>query len=195
MFTSCYCTFNNNKYIIFLCFICNHHKTLLISQIIITNFAYLTIFYPIPFWHFQRPFFVANKRIYHLSKYSIAKRSKHWNKTTQSKHWNMELYWGLFNRGKVDCDSDLNHLYSVIIKQYTRGIFSIVIVDLISRSALIGFILLWAIYYYNRIGIVCYVYSVYNPYSYSDLSMYVFFMLSQYTPAEDNNMLLYFDLQ
>ena len=34
---SCYCTLIYNNDVVLLCFICNHHKTLLISQIIITK--------------------------------------------------------------------------------------------------------------------------------------------------------------
>ena len=69
------------------------------------------------------------------------------------------------------------------------------IVDLILRNALVQFSLLRVSYYYNLTEQVCYVYSVYELKSYSDLSIYVYFMLSQYTPAEVNFMILYFDLQ
>ena len=37
MFISCYCTSIYKKYVMLLGFICNHHKTQLISQIIITT--------------------------------------------------------------------------------------------------------------------------------------------------------------
>ena len=33
MFIFCYCISNYNKYVILLCFICNHHKILLISKL------------------------------------------------------------------------------------------------------------------------------------------------------------------
>ena len=69
------------------------------------------------------------------------------------------------------------------------------IVDLISRSALVGFIMLRASYYYKKKGILCYVYSVYNIYSYGELSIYVSFILSQDRPYEVDVLLLYFDLQ
>ena len=65
-----------------------------------------------------------------------------------------------------------------------RGVFSIVIVDLISRSALVGLSLLRASHYYNRKGIVCYIYLVYNTYSYGELSIYVLLILSGDTPSE-----------
>ena len=69
------------------------------------------------------------------------------------------------------------------------------IVDFILRSALVQFSLLRVSYYYNLTEKVRYVYVVYKLKSYSDLSIYVYFILSQYTPAEVNFMILYFDLQ
>ena len=57
------------------------------------------------------------------------------------------------------------------------------IVDLVLRSALVGFSLLCAIYHYDRKGIVGYVYLVYNPYRYGELSLYVLFVLSLDTLA------------
>ena len=57
------------------------------------------------------------------------------------------------------------------------------IVDLVLRSALVEFSLLCAIYHYDRKGIVGYVYSVYNPYRYGELSLYVLFVLSLDTRA------------
>ena len=69
------------------------------------------------------------------------------------------------------------------------------IVDIISRSALVGFSLLRASYYYNYTGIVCYIYSVYILNSYGDLLINVFYMLSQYISAEVYKLLMYFDLQ
>ena len=69
------------------------------------------------------------------------------------------------------------------------------IFDLILRIALVGFSLLRASYYYNLTGILYYVYSVYNPYGYGELSIYVFFMLSRDTPAYAYLLILYFDLK
>ena len=68
------------------------------------------------------------------------------------------------------------------------------IVDLISRINLVGLSLLYARYWYNRKGLVCYVYLVYNAYSYSEFSMYVTFNFSQDRPAEVHLLLLYFDV-
>ena len=76
-----------------------------------------------------------------------------------------------------------------------RGIFSIAIVDLIVRGALVVFSLLRASYFYNLKGLVCYVYSVYNPYSYCELSIYVLFILLQDAQSEVHLLLFYLDLQ
>ena len=89
------------------------------------------------------------------------------------KHWKTGLYQGSYNCCERYCDSNLNHLFSVILRKYTtvtniisdspgpeRDIFSILIVDLISRSTLVRFILLRVSY--NLTGFVCYVYLVYN---------------------------------
>ena len=43
-----------------------------------------------------------------------------------------------------------------------RDVFSIAVVDIILRSAQVGFSILRAIYYYNLTELVRYVYSVYN---------------------------------
>ena len=76
-----------------------------------------------------------------------------------------------------------------------HGMFSIAIDDLILRSALLGFSLLRTSYYYEIKGLVCYVYSVYNTYSYGELSVYVSLILSQDTPAEVHFLLMYLNLQ
>ena len=39
---------------------------------------------------------------------------------TNNKHLNTDLYRGLEDRSEVDCDSDSNHLDSVILRQYTN---------------------------------------------------------------------------
>ena len=44
--------------------------------------------------------------------------------------------------------------------------------------------MLQASYDYNLKGLVCYVHWIHNTYSYCELSIHVFFMLSQDTPAE-----------
>ena len=94
-----YCTLVWNKYIILLCFICNHHKTLLISQIsnkflrvILKHIVLLQTTKSTPF------------QILRLS--------------THVKHWKTELYLGSADFGEGDQDSDLNSLDSVIIRQY-----------------------------------------------------------------------------
>ena len=56
-FISFNCTLLYNKYIILLCSICNHHKPLLISQVIITKFAHLENIESIPLCCFQIQFF------------------------------------------------------------------------------------------------------------------------------------------
>ena len=58
----------------------------------------------------------------------------------------------------------------------------IAIDDLILRSALLGFILVCDSYYHNSKGLVCYVISFYNQYSYGKFSIFPFFHI-QYTPA------------
>ena len=75
----------------------------------------------------------------------------------------MEHYWGSDDRGEGDHDSDINYLASVNLQQYTtviisvsnctgheHGVFCILIIDLILRSALAGFSMLCASDYYYR---------------------------------------------
>ena len=69
------------------------------------------------------------------------------------------------------------------------------IVDLILRSAVVWFSLLRSSYYYNLVGIVCYISLVYNLLIYDGLSIYVCFKLSQDTPADVYLQLLYFGVQ
>ena len=93
----------------------------------------------------------------------------------RSKYWTTGIYQGSDDPCKGDRDSDLNCLASEILGntllQPTNvsdcsgpelDVFSIVIVDLILRSAVVWFSQLCAKYYYNLTGLVCYVYSVYN---------------------------------
>ena len=127
---------------------------------------------------------------------------------TQSKNWKTGLYQGLDYRCEEDCDSDLNCLDSAILRQCTtvttecfdcpwteRDVFSVAIIDLILRSSLVGFSLLRASYYYNLTGLVCYVYSVYNLWGYSELSIHVCFKLLQDTPDYFYLLLLCFYLE
>ena len=60
---------------------------------------------------------------------------------------------------------------------------------------MVGFGIVRDSYYYNRKGIACYVYLIYNSYSYGELSINVFFMLSWDAPAEVHVLILYYDLQ
>ena len=58
------------------------------------------------------------------------------------------------------------------------------IVDLILRSALVGFSLLCASDYFDREGTVCYTLTFYDQYSYSELSILFLFILLRDAPAE-----------
>ena len=69
------------------------------------------------------------------------------------------------------------------------------IFDIISRSAMVGFSLLRARYYYNSKGRACYVLLLYDLCSYGELSILLFFILSLDTPSEIHFLLLYFNLQ
>ena len=89
-FISFYCTLLYNKYVILLCYIFDHQKNLLISQIITTNFAYFENIESIPFCHFQRPFFAADNLIFHLSKSSIS----HMQQTLKHAHTEKTLKYG-----------------------------------------------------------------------------------------------------
>ena len=69
------------------------------------------------------------------------------------------------------------------------------IIDLISRSALVGFSLLRVRYYYNSTDILYYVYFDYSLQPYDELSIYVCFKFLRDTPADIHFQLLYYDLQ
>ena len=71
-FISCYFTLIYNKYAILLCFIGNHHKNLLISQIIIAKICLSCRFRINSFVTFSNNFFLADNYIYHLPKTLIA---------------------------------------------------------------------------------------------------------------------------
>ena len=76
-----------------------------------------------------------------------------------------------------------------------RGVFYDSIVDLISRSAQVGFSLLRARYYYYRKGPVCYVLKFYSQYRYGELSISLFYILSWDTTYWVHFLPLYIDLQ
>ena len=69
------------------------------------------------------------------------------------------------------------------------------IVDIIPRSALVGFSLLRARGYYYKKGAVCYVLTFYSQYSYGELSILFLFILSRDKLAYVHLMLLYFYIQ
>ena len=99
-FIFCYCTSIYKKYVILLCFICDNHRTLLISKLL--N-------------QFPCDIFKDN----FLLQTSKSTKSQKRLLPTHSKHWKTEPYRGSDDRGEVDCDSDLNRLASVILSQYT----------------------------------------------------------------------------
>ena len=95
----CYCSSIYKKYIIVSCFICNHHRTLIISKNL--NQVLHDIF---------------NQTV--LLQTSKSTTSQNLGYTTHRKHWNTDLYCGLVDCGEGDLDSDLNRLASVIVRQY-----------------------------------------------------------------------------
>ena len=68
---------------------------------------------------------------------------------------------------------DLNVTYSVLLSLFSS-----------QEASWNGLVYYMRGYYYNLTGIVFYVYSVYNLKIYSELSIYVFFMLLQHTPIQ-----------
>ena len=99
----CYCNSIYNKYIIVLCFIFNHYKTFLISQI-------------------------SNQLICDIFKHNCSLQTsksttiQNIRSSTQRKHLNTELYQGSTYHIEGDRNSCLNCLASVIINQYTNVI-------------------------------------------------------------------------
>ena len=98
-FICCYCTSIYNKYIILLFFICNHHKTLLISQV---SYKFLCDIYKHNF-------------LLQTSKSTTFQKLR---SPPPRKHWKTELYRGSENCGEGDSDSDFNCLASVILRKY-----------------------------------------------------------------------------
>ena len=91
----------------------------------------------------------------------------------------MQIYWGSDNRGKGECDSDINCLasdnhrkYTTVTNQCQRFPWRLMwhllfaIVGLVSRISLVGYCMSRANCYYERKGPVCYVLTFYNQYSY-----------------------------
>ena len=102
----------NYKIILFSsCLTINRHIILIFSQIL--NIIFL--------WYFQTfPFFVLVKKIHNI---------RFWSTTTSAEtklllpnngdHWNMDHYWVSADRVEVDLESDLIHLASDNLWQYT----------------------------------------------------------------------------
>ena len=110
---------------------------------------------------------------------------------TQSKHWKTEIYQGLNDCCKYDCGYDLNYLASVNLCQCTTVITQCLWLNMTRTWRIqfcncwshliifmVGFTILRARYYYILTGPMCYVYSDYNLWDYSELSIYVYFNLS-----------------
>ena len=96
-----YCTLVYNKYVILLCSICNHHKTLLTSQILNQFLSYI----------FKHNFLMQTSKSTTSQKLWLP---------THSKHWNTEPYWGSADCGEGDCESYFNHMVSVFHSKYNN---------------------------------------------------------------------------
>ena len=119
-FIGFYCTSICKKCIILLCFILNHHKTLLISQIIITKICLSHKFRINSFPVFSKAIFGCRQvNQPPTNSFDHPYTAKNRKTPTQIKHWKKDLYQGSVGRGERDCDSDLNLLTSVIFRQYT----------------------------------------------------------------------------
>ena len=136
-FHYCYCTLIYFIKNISLYFICNHHITLLFSQL-------------------------SNQLLCVIFKHNFCPRQMnphptHFWSPPHRKHWNTEPYQGSADHCEGECNLGINCLASDNLRQYTtvtnqcrnfhvpeRRIFIIVIIDLISRSVLVEFSLLLA---------------------------------------------------
>ena len=163
---SCNCLVIYDDYVIVLCFFLNCHRTYIFSQI--PNLFICGIL--------KHNFFAADKATHWLQFLII--NNKYRIKVfviKASDKWKTVLYRGSADSWKGDCESDLNSLASGNIRNTllyptgvsdspgpARDIFSIAIVDLIFRSALVRFNILRPSYYYNTTRLVCYVYLVYK---------------------------------
>ena len=99
-FICCCCTLIYKVHLILLCFICNHHKTMLISELL--N-------------EFLCDLFEEN----YLLQTSTSTTFQKCQSPTQSKYWKTEPYRGSDDCGEGHHDSVLNRLTSVILRQYT----------------------------------------------------------------------------
>ena len=110
-------------------------------------------------------------------------------------HQKTGLYQVSANCCEGDCNSDLirllqksqsthycNQSVLEIVLDLNILVYSIMIVDIISRSALVQFVLLHASYLYNQTGLGYYVYMILNLLSYGELSIYVLLLRSFISP-------------
>ena len=88
-------------------------------------------------------------------------------------------------------------MYPISVSDFPEpegGVFCVFIVDLISRSVLVGFSLLRASNYNYRKRCVCYVLPYYSQFPYGELSILLLFILSRDTLVYVCLLLLYIDL-
>ena len=117
---SCYFTLNYNKNVILSCFICNHHKTLLISQIIITKHFLSQKFQINSFLMFSDIIFCCRQLNLPPSKDFDLPDAANIERCPHRDNIEINSYIkGSVDRGKVCSDSDLNLLDSVFLMQYT----------------------------------------------------------------------------
>ena len=142
-FISCYCTLIYTEYDILLCFVMNQHKNLLKLKIKNQLLCFIL----------QHNYSLQSSTS--VTFYNIQSK-------TQSKHFKTRLYKGLPDRCEGYCVYDWGCMDSAILgntifqptsvrdcPEPKHDVNSTVIFDLILRSALVRFILLHVIYYYN----------------------------------------------
>ena len=178
-----YFRLTNYDYVILFIFISNCHGTFVLSQI--SNMFIYTIF--------GQNNFAADKETWHLWFSILNKKCRYqFTAITQRNHWNTEQYSGSDDRCEGDLDSNLNrldsgHLWHEILYPVSvsnclgpdHGIFCILIIDLILRSALVVFSLLRACNYHDNKGTFCNLMLLYSHYRYGELSIFLLFILSQ----------------
>ena len=131
MFISCYCTSIYKIYIILLCFICNHHWNFLISQI--PNKLLCDIFKHI-FW--CRQVNLLRSKGFDRTRTENIKRILH---KVDIERWIPNE--GSDDSSEGDRDSDLNHLASVVLRQYTT---------VTNKCQQFPWTWMWRIHYYDR---------------------------------------------
>ena len=106
-----YCTLIYKKFVILSCFILNCHRTFLFTQI--SNLLICGIF--------KHKNFTSDKAIHNLLCLIINNKFRHQVTVIKPRyHWKTENYQGLDDHGEGDLDSDLNHLDSGNLWQYTN---------------------------------------------------------------------------